>query len=787
MGKKKGKGSKGQKRGGRDDPAWNRTDVIEREHMKNERLEKYYRAQNILPENEWEPFLETLKNPLPTTFRVAGSRQAARLLNETIRDVHVPHLGGVVFEGEAVSPPQQIPWYPEGLAWQLNVAKRVVRKSPEFKKFHSFLVFETEVGNVSRQEAVSMLPPLFLEVEPHHRVIDMCAAPGSKTAQLLEALHAQDTITSSSIPSGLLIANDSEYKRTHLLIHQSARLPSPALMVTNLDASIFPAIKIPSEQTTFPEHTKARVAAKTQYQLMFDRILCDVPCSGDGTMRKNPGIWKHWSPMDGNGLHSLQLRILQRAMRMLKKGGRIVYSTCSLNPVENEAVVAAALKSIPGFELIDMSNHLPGLVYRPGMTSWRPSVSREVNTDFATYADYIQSLDEEQRSSTKMAETQWPPSAAEAEGLNLTRCFRIYPHLQDTGGFFIAILQKKAPARAPAAASASSESKRSADAVESLEKPDVKKPKLDSDTQDDQVDEAEEVEEAAVPEDTAGEPSAAMDVDKPSGSKSEPKIRFKKGKTAEGASAHFKENPYTFIDPTDPIITACAETFDLSPDFPASNTLVRNPIGDTVRSLYMVNDIVKSIIKHNDYARIRLMTAGTKVFGKQEGTEAKREGTETHFRVLAEGLPVVLPYIGPKAVVQADFAALKTLMEAYYPLTSGFADPFRSMIEARANGSYVVRFQPGQLGDATLTHELVLPIWKSNVSLTLMLDKRAKSALSLRIFGDDITTVARDASAAKKQRDQAAIAASEETPVVEDENADSADQVEVDAGELEED
>lgn len=74
-------------------------------------------------------------------------------------------------------------------------------------------------------------------------------------------------------------------------------------MVTNLDASIFPAIKIPSEQTTFPEYTKARVAAKTQYQLMFDRILCDVPCSGDGTMRKNPGIWKHWSPMDGNGLH----------------------------------------------------------------------------------------------------------------------------------------------------------------------------------------------------------------------------------------------------------------------------------------------------------------------------------------------------------------------------------------------------------------------------------------------------------------------------------------------------
>ncbi len=91
-----------------------------------------------------------------------------------------------------------------------------------------------------------------------------------------------------------------------------------------------------------------------------------------------------------------------------------------------------------------------------------------------------------------------------------------------------------------------------------LEKSDVKKPKLDNDTQDDLVDEADEVEEVAVPEETTDEPSAAMDVDKPSGSNPEPKIRFKKGKTAEGAGAHFKENPYTFIDPTDPIITACS-------------------------------------------------------------------------------------------------------------------------------------------------------------------------------------------------------------------------------------
>lgn len=134
----------------------------------------------------------------------------------------------------------------------------------------------------------------------------MCAAPGSKvcqvtfflvsndlsyqTAQILEALHAKDT---SSIPPGLVIANDNDNKRTHLLIHQSIRLPSPSFMVTNLDASNYPSIRVPVTHD-------GREQLGT---LLFDRILCDVPCSGDGTIRKNIGIWKSWQPMDGNGLH----------------------------------------------------------------------------------------------------------------------------------------------------------------------------------------------------------------------------------------------------------------------------------------------------------------------------------------------------------------------------------------------------------------------------------------------------------------------------------------------------
>ena len=69
-------------------------------------------------------------------------------------------------------------------------------------------------------------------------------------------------------------------------------------------------------------------------------MLCDVPCSGDSTLRKAPDIWRRWAAPNGNGLHPLQLRIALHAAHLLRVGGRMVYSTCSFNPVEDEAVVA---------------------------------------------------------------------------------------------------------------------------------------------------------------------------------------------------------------------------------------------------------------------------------------------------------------------------------------------------------------------------------------------------------------------------------------------------------------
>jgi 16S rRNA C967 or C1407 C5-methylase (RsmB/RsmF family) len=139
-----------------------------------------------------------------------------------------------------------------------------------------------------------MIPPIFLKVEPQHRVLDMCAAPGSKTAQLIEYLHEgldQGQIPCTShypnIPShsdhhhrtfpkyllppatrvaGMVVANDVDEQRCYMLVHQVKRISSPCVMMANYAAQLFPAIRLREEDGTRGDPT------------FFDRILCDVPC-----------------------------------------------------------------------------------------------------------------------------------------------------------------------------------------------------------------------------------------------------------------------------------------------------------------------------------------------------------------------------------------------------------------------------------------------------------------------------------------------------------------------------
>ena len=379
------------------------------------------------------------------------------------------------------------------MGWQMTAPRQVIRKFGPFADFKKYLVSETTVGNISRQEVVSMVPPLVLDVKPGMTVLDLCASPGSKTAQLIEMVHGGEEARQRKVikevrqnegreaspdteeikqeieeeeqggdwsddgrSTGLVVANDVDYKRAHLLIHQAKRLNSPNLIVTNHDATMFPSLKLPTDVSSDGH------VIKNKY-LKFDRILADVPCTGDGTPRKNVNIWRDWAPINGIGLHPVQSRILVRGLQMLKVGGKLVYSTCSMNPVENEAVVAHAIERCGGsdnVEIIDCSSMLPGLKRRPGLKSWK--VMDKLGRWWESWEAVLQQQKEHGIDGLgKLAHTMFPQISI-TEALPLERCIRVYPHLQDSGGFFITLLQKKSEIKAKPAA----ESKRGVSATE---------------------------------------------------------------------------------------------------------------------------------------------------------------------------------------------------------------------------------------------------------------------------------------------------------------------------------
>ena len=253
-----------------------------------------------------------------------------------------------------VAPAKRIPYIPH--AYQMSVDRRTIRRNQSLEIFHRWLVRQSDAGFLTRQETVSMIPPVVLNPEPHHAVLDMCAAPGSKTSQLLEVVGVVPS--NQQEPKGFVVANDSDAKRAYMLVSQIKRLNSPSIFVTSADAQRFPLLR----------HNNNNSKAK---EGIFDRVLADVPCSGNGTARKNMGIWRHWNQGGSLALHPLQLSIALNGARLTKIGGYLCYSTCSMNPIENEAVVAELLRSTDGaLELVEKRPDLPGLIARPGWSSW---------------------------------------------------------------------------------------------------------------------------------------------------------------------------------------------------------------------------------------------------------------------------------------------------------------------------------------------------------------------------------------------------------------------------------
>eukprot|EP01038_Epipyxis_sp_PR26KG_P012085 gene12085-16172_t len=323
---------------------------------------------------------------------------------------------------------EAVNWLPK--TYRIMLKSSQLSKQLIYQTLHSLILREVALGNIVRQELVSMIPVLLLQIDENEIVLDMCAAPGSKTEQIISSMMNSAANKQINMPRGIVIANDSDPKRLSTLIDRIKSSCYPFVVFTCLEAQQLPSllsINSPDEQ-------------------IFDKIVCDVPCSGDGTFRKCPHLWRLFRPRISLEFHSLQLMIASAGIRLLKTGGRMAYSTCSLNPIEDEAVVAALLREFHGvIRLVnvrhgDMAGVLPHMKYREGVSTWR--YDSEV---FVLGEDDLISKKESLSRLPIIPSTVHPPSSDESSWMNLHYCLRLLPQDQNTGGFFVAIFEKIKP------------------------------------------------------------------------------------------------------------------------------------------------------------------------------------------------------------------------------------------------------------------------------------------------------------------------------------------------------
>ena len=147
---------------------------------------------------------------------------------------------------------------------------------------------------------------------------------------------------------------------------------------------------------------------------------------------------------------------------------------------------------------MDVSSYLPTLKRAPGLHTWTPATDKHLTFN-ASYTSYIDSLPQDKRATSKMMKSHWPPAPEEVEGLHLERCMRIYPHLQDTGGFFVAVFERKkrrSAATQGSMAQSSSATKRDLDVEPNAEEPDSKRVKIANETAEAEIEVVDEAIEA---------------------------------------------------------------------------------------------------------------------------------------------------------------------------------------------------------------------------------------------------------------------------------------------------
>ncbi|GMF10868.1 unnamed protein product [Phytophthora lilii] len=574
-------------------------------------------------------------------------------------------------------------WYAAkyGRAWQLDCGKaalsRASREDSVIQDFRAFLLHHTAEGNLSRQEAVSMVPALLLDVHPHHRVLDMCAAPGSKTAQIMEALISE----SSASAGGFVVANDANEKRGYLLVHQLQRLGLDNFVVTCHEGQDFPGLYDPKQKFDL------------QRTNVFDRVLCDVPCSGDGTIRKNRNLWGRWAPGSALTLHPTQIELGLRAAALLRHNGDSImtYSTCSLNPVENEAVVAELLRRADGaLELVDCAGMLPGLITRPGVTSWE--VAWQARTAKGEARAALQWFDQYESVPTflqgsRIPRSMFPPSDENIRKA-LPRCFRLFPTDQNTGGFFVAVLRKVPGAKLPGRDQRGLNSYEVAATANGERKPSRRAQKLAEQTQD------------------------------------TPKLN----ESIEDTSAKVVKQTYTKLraDHWELI----KDFYGISENFPHVSDCggARSSVHRSQNCFFSLNGICLFYIS-------QILDTGLRVFARVQAAG------KVVFRPTEEGLEHMLPFITKRKApaTSTDFLAILTVPgNETKQVALGlehFSDPLQDAAEdVRANLGVgpMLMVLPESEREAAKARQLpsALPVWLGDKTLTLLIDKQTRDRLA---------------------------------------------------------
>lgn len=186
-----------------------------------------------------------------------------------------------------------------------------------------------EAGLYYIQEPSAMAPVTLLSPQPGERILDLCAAPGGKSTQIASAMGGE----------GLLVTNEIHPARAKILSENVERMGIRNACVLN----------------ETPEHLA------DIFEEYFDRILVDAPCSGEGMFRKNEVACEEWSPENVQLCADRQDGILECAARMLVPGGRLVYSTCTFAPAENEGSISRFLAKHEEFEIVPIDKKVLGI------------------------------------------------------------------------------------------------------------------------------------------------------------------------------------------------------------------------------------------------------------------------------------------------------------------------------------------------------------------------------------------------------------------------------------------